>query len=87
MIKNKKELDNKLKRLIIENSIRKIDLNEIEEEDDLFEDFGFDSIQVVRLFSQIERELFKNENIDWIIITNYGELMNFILDKLSTEEL
>ena len=76
-----KTIDERLKN-IIKNTMRiGIDIEDIEDDTDLINDLLFDSIQILRLISNIEDEFdiaIENEDSLVELVQNYGLLKEFI---------
>jgi acyl carrier protein len=74
-------VDEKLKSIILDTMRIGIDLEDIEEETDLINDLLFDSIQILRLISNIEDEFaitIENEDSLVELVQNYRLLREFI---------
>jgi acyl carrier protein len=79
------DLEIKLKNIIIKNSRRKICENEITDSSNLITDFGFDSVLMIELIIELEKEfditILDDEDFEIDIITKYIPLKELILRK------
>lgn len=78
-------LDGKLKKLIMTYSAMTIGEEDIKEESDLINDFGFDSVQIMRFLVEVEKEFgigIHEEDLALEIIGKFGELKKLILDTV-----
>lgn len=77
-------VDEKLKQIIARNMRIGLSIDEIHDDSDLIGDFLFDSIQVLRLITDIEREfemIVENEYLVIETLTKYSALREYIESK------
>ena len=82
-------LENELKKLIIENTYVLLTDKDFKEDSDLIVDFGYDSLSVIRLIADIERKFnieFEISELVSEIISKYGNLKKTIAKKISAED-
>ena len=73
--------EKELKNLIIKNSILRISESEITDESDIINDFGYNSITIIQIVIDIEREFgieFEEDDLAIDIIGNYKTLKEYI---------
>lgn len=78
------DLNQKLKSLIIKNSIVKITNEDIKNNSDLINDFGFDSIRIMQFIMEIEKEFnikFQPNELVLDTVGNYGQLLIYLKNK------
>lgn len=79
------DIDKTLKRLISENLPVPFSVETINNETSFLVDLGMDSVSLVRLMINIEREFgikFDEEDVDLPVIKNYGELKNYVVQYI-----
>lgn len=77
-------VDERLKKVIIKNMRIGIEIEDIDDDSDIINDFLFDSIQVLRLITQIEDEfniIIENEDNLVDLLQNYGSLRMYIEER------
>ncbi len=82
-----KDIEDRLKNIISANS--KIAANEmvINEESDLIDDLGFDSLLMVQLIVDVEETFnfeFNYEELDMNVLRKYGNLKSYIITKIKS---
>ena len=78
-------INEKLKQIIAKNMRIGISVDEINDDSDLINDFLFDSIQVLRLIADIEREfdiVVENEYLVIETLTKYRNLRDYVQSKV-----
>jgi len=78
-------VEKRLKDMIINNGKVKISYEDIKEESEFINEFGYDSLSILRLISNIEEGFeieFEDEDLNINIVGKYGHLKNYILKKL-----
>lgn len=81
-----KNIEERLKQLIINKADFELQLDDIKSETDIIDDLGFDSIKVMRLIIEIENEFkmdFKESDLKFEIIAKYNRLLQYIEDSIS----
>lgn len=84
-----KNVDAKLKALIMNHARIGMSIEDIEEEANLIDDFLFDSIQILRLIVSIEEAFdiyIGDENELFEMVTNYQALREYIEEKVEANE-
>ncbi len=81
-------VDQKLKGIIMKNMRIGIEVEDIEEDSDIINDFMFDSIQILRLITHIENEfdiVIENEDNLVDMLQCYGSLRAYIEERIAME--
>lgn len=79
-----KDVEKRLKDLIINRADFKVIYDDIKEETDIIDDLGFDSIKLMRLVVEIENEFkfkFKDMDLRFEIIGKFNKLCRYIVDS------
>lgn len=74
-------LAGKLKKLIVKHSVLSISEADIGENSDLINDFGFDSIQLMRFLTEAEKEFgieFMDDDMVLEVLGKYDGLKNYL---------
>lgn len=82
-------VDEKLKDMISKNLRGGISNSEIEDSTNIIEDFGFDSIQMIRLISAIEVEFDIEVDSEYLIVEKFSEfsgIRKYIEEKLENKK-
>lgn len=77
----------KLKEIVIQNAKKKGTEIELTENTNLLKNLGYQSINVVQLMADLEENfnfVFEDDEIDFDVICNFGELSKFIQMKVET---
>ncbi len=80
--------EEKLKDIITKNSVSKISNTDIKDESDLINDFGYDSVQLMRFLVEIENEFgveFEDEYVSFDILGKYGRLKETIISRINAK--
>jgi acyl carrier protein len=83
-----KELDNRLRRDIINNSRVKIEEDDIHEDSNLINDFGYDSMLIINLFVELENEFninFEDDDLNTSLLLEYRNLIKLIESKIESK--
>lgn len=79
------KMDKKLKELVVKSSRNKISVRDISDNSNLIYDFGFDSICMIKLITNIEavfKITFNDEELSRDILAPYGVLSHYVSMKL-----
>ena len=80
------DIDARLKNIIIKNAKAEISYEDINENSDFIDDFGFDSISVMQLVISTEKEfsiMFEDDDLSMRTLGTYVRLKDYILGVLS----
>jgi len=81
-----KNLGKKLKSLIVSFGKNDINMEDVNENVNLENDLGYDSIMIIQIIAEIEDEfkiVFDDEDMDMDILTNYQKMLNLIKSKMN----
>ncbi|MCP3660225.1 MAG: acyl carrier protein [Bacteroidetes bacterium] len=81
-------LDEKLKDIIVKNARIKVRIEDIIGASDLIDNFGYDSVQLIQLVVDIEKEFgieFDDEYLGSPTLTKYSVLQNYVKKELKNK--
>lgn len=82
-------LDQLLKEILIRNTHKSIEADEITTETDLMDDLALDSILVVHLFAELEEQFniaLNPEDLTKPILSRYSLLREFVMERMDKGE-
>ncbi|WP_187273988.1 phosphopantetheine-binding protein [Paenibacillus sp. N3.4] len=81
-------LDERLKEILIRNTRKTIEAEEITSETDLVDDLALDSILIVNLFADLEEEFNMTIHVQEIttpILSKYKLLQEYVLERMAIQ--
>lgn len=75
------EIGGRLKKLIVKHSVLSISEADISDDSDLVNDFGYDSVQIMRFLAEVEKEFemeFKDDDLSLDVLGRYKGLKGYI---------
>ncbi|WP_303789189.1 acyl carrier protein [Ruminococcus flavefaciens] len=85
----KKLIDEKLRKILKDNTLMALCDENVKESSDLVEDLGLDSLTLVSFISDVEDELdieFELDELSTDIIGKYGSLLELAENKINNKE-
>jgi len=79
------DIDARLKSIIIKNAKAEITNEDINDNSDFIGDFGYDSISIMQIIIDVEKEFsmqFDDNDLHLANLGNYGRLKSYILRKV-----
>ena len=81
------DLDYNLKQIIVDNCGPEFSPEDIQEETNIYRDFGLDSIKILNIISDIEMQFHIMLSLDEIqLLKEYRLLKNYLGDQLNQQE-
>lgn len=80
------EVSEKIKMIIISKGKKEVDANSIEEQTNLIDDLGFDSVQMIEFIVSLEESFgvsLDDADVDLDVLSKYGVVVKMIEKKIA----